>query len=132
MASFLRLLPALIAAAPLLVGPAAWATDCGCPTADGEALSCECGPIECGACGDATGGESGDHAAEPCPCGCDARGPIAPTVPQTESAPTIPVVFLPPQRREIAEAKRTAAGADAPQTLPEQSERRARLGVWRN
>ncbi|NNJ26673.1 hypothetical protein [Alienimonas chondri] len=136
MSSLLHLPLALLAALPLLLGPAAWAADCGCAALCGTgaetAAVCECGPADCAACCDASGHEDDEPSTAGCACGCEPAAPVAPTVPTVDPVPVPSALALPPAWRgvtnESVSLERTSG--DAPPAT--NARRRSQLCVWRN
>ncbi len=130
MGTLLRLPPALLAVLPLVLGPAAWAMDCGCDTRCGtvaEATVCACRPTGCDTCCDTTG-----PAAEGCGCGCEPVVPLAPAVPTTESV-FVPAAVPPAPFPSTGADAKSVAGRDVREPDPAASPPvRVRLCVWRN
>ncbi|QDT15264.1 hypothetical protein [Alienimonas californiensis] len=133
MGTLFRLPPALLAALPLLMGPAAWATDCGAgggcvPSAE---AACACGPPACHPCCDAATDAATPAAAPVCACWQAPAEPLAPVAPTTDPAPAPTALGLPPSPRIAAVAPNVLRSS--PGTPPPAAGRslRAWLCVWR-
>ena len=135
MERFLRLPPALLAALPLLFGPAAWAIgcDCGAACAAAEtAAACPCGPAGCGGACCETPAETPAGPTRDCDCGCEPLVPLLPVATTAEPVPVPAAPALPATRRIAADDLQTVkqgVGEPDPAASPPA---RVRLCVWRN